>query len=439
MRNASEGRAFAASNSQLHRPKGEHVAAFEEVAVTFPSAAGSVALAGTLVVPSERPDSPLAVLVSGTGPIDRDVTFVGHALFRVLAHALAEAGIASLRFDKRGVGESEGDFSSAGPGDFVADVVGAMEYVVGQTRFARDRVGLNGHSEGGMVALTAAARRPGTPYCVLLASPLLSGTDNLVRSFALLARGGLERDRTFDRYVSELETLVKGARSGMAPESRTRALDLAARLAPRIFNERTKVILGASALSGLQFLNLLSSPCLETSLSWDPSRVAPHVKCPVLVIYGTKDVQAPALENLAAARLLIDRLGRRDWVVRELGGMNHAFQRCQTGMPDEYACIDHVMGHEVVGEVAAWIASTTHAERCNPVAGGRQGRGGPGAVSPASAPDAFSRRTNDESDAHAVSRGRSPVRVGLDDKRPRPGFGPAGPGGRARRCRGRRD
>jgi len=86
-------------------------------------------------------------------------------------------------------------------------------------------------------------------------------------------------------------------------------------------------------------------------------------------LYGTKDVQAPALENLAAARLLIDRLGRSDWVVRELGEMNHAFQRCQTGMPDEYACIDHVMGHEVVGEVAAWIASTTHGSRCNSASG----------------------------------------------------------------------
>jgi hypothetical protein len=79
----------------------------------------------------------------------------------------------------------------------------------------------------------------------------------------------------------------------------------------------------------------------------------------VLAFYGTKDVQVPALENLAAARVLIDRLGRSDWVIREIGEMNHAFQRCATGMPDEYACIDHVMADEVVGEVAAWIESKT--------------------------------------------------------------------------------
>ena len=344
---------------QPHGPKRKDTAAFTEIPVTFRSATGSDLLAGTLVMHSERRDSPLAVLVSGTGPIDRDVTLVGHALFRVLAHSLADAGIASLRFDKRGVGESEGDFSSAGPDDFVADVLGAMEYIVAQQRYAKERVGLIGHSEGGMVALTAAAKRPGTSFCVLLASPLLSGKDNLARSFALLARGSLQRDSTFDRYVSELGTLVEAERSGKAAVPQTKLLALAASLAPHIFNERTQVILGANALSGAEFLSLLSSPCLDTCLSWDPSRVVPLVRCPVLVVYGTKDVQVPALENLAAARVLIDRLGRSDWVIREIGEMNHAFQRCVTGMPDEYACIDHVMAHEVVGEVTAWIQTKT--------------------------------------------------------------------------------
>lgn len=345
--------------SQPHESKRKNAAAFTEVPVTFRSATGSNLLAGTLVMLPEHRDSPFAILVSGTGPIDRDVTFVGHALFRVLAHSLADAGIASLRFDKRGVGESEGDFSSAGPDDFVADVLGAMEYVIEHKRFAKERVGLIGHSEGGMVALTAAAKRPGVAFCALLASPLLSGKDNLVRSFAVLACGSLERDSTFDRYVSELDTLVKVARSGKAAVPQTNLLELAASLAPRIFNERTQVILGANALSGAEFLGLLSSPCLETCLSWDPSRIVPIVRCPVLVIYGAKDVQVPALENLAAARMLIDRLGRNDWVIREIGEMNHAFQRCTTGMPDEYACIDHVMAYEVVREVAAWIESKT--------------------------------------------------------------------------------
>jgi hypothetical protein len=335
------------------------MAAFTEVDVTFPSVAGAVTLAGTLVMPSDGWDCPLAVLVSGTGPVDRDVTFVGHALFRVLSHALAEAGIASLRFDKRGVGQSQGDFSSAGPDDFVADVIGAMEYVAGQPEIPHKQVGLIGHSEGGMVALAAAARRPETSFCALLAGPLLSGQDNLVRSFALLARGGLERDRLFDQYVSELDTLVVAARLERSAESRTRVLELAARLAPRIFNPRTAVILGSAALSGPEFLALLSSPCLDTSLGWNPGRIVPLVGCPVLAVYAAKDVQAPAAENLAAARALVERLGKSNWQVLELGGMNHAFQRCVTGMPDEYACIDHVMAPEVVARVAAWIASVT--------------------------------------------------------------------------------
>jgi hypothetical protein len=333
------------------------MSAFSEVAVRFASLAGAFELAGTFTAPSCHTSPPAVVLVSGTGPVDRDVTFVGHALFRVLAHSLARAGIASLRFDKRGVGESQGAFSAAGPDDFVADVSGAVNYLVREKGFPAQRVGLLGHSEGGMVALTAAARMGTTPFCVLLASPMLSGTDNLVRSFALLARGSFERDGVFDRYAAELTTLIGAARYGDTSVPRADAVALAASLAPRIVNARTQVILGGSTLSGMDFLDLLASPCLETCLSWDPSRVVPLVKCPILLIYAAKDVQAPAVENIAAARALIERLGRDDWTVEQVAGMNHAFQRCATGMPDEYARIDHVMADEVVREVATWIHS----------------------------------------------------------------------------------
>ena len=332
-------------------------AAFTESTVGFQSDSGSIELSGTFVAPSGSRAAPVVVLVSGTGPVDRDVTFVGHALFRTLAHSLAEAGIASLRFDKRGVGESGGEFSTAGPDDFVADVLGAVKYLVRHEGIASGRVGLLGHSEGGMVALTAAAGMVEVPFCVLLASPLLSGTENLVRSFALLARGNLDRDTTFDRYVSELTTLIGFARSRDSTMPRSDAVALAGSLAPRIVNERTQVILGGNTLSGAQFLDLLASPCLETCLTWDPSQVVPRVTCPVLVVYGTKDVQAPALENVAAARALIEGLGKDNWVIQEIGEMNHAFQRCVTGMPDEYARIDHVMADEVVREVVVWIES----------------------------------------------------------------------------------
>jgi hypothetical protein len=260
-----------------------------------------------------------------------------------------------LRFDKRGVGESGGDFAAAGPQDFVADVLGAVDYLVHRKGLASRRVGLLGHSEGGMVALTAAAGMEGAPFCVLLASPMLSGKDNLVRSFALLARGGFERDDEYERYVAALTTLVGVARCGDASVPRADAVALAAGLAPRIVNARTEVILGGVTLSGAQFLDLLASPCLETCLSWEPGRVVPLVECPVLLIYGARDVQAPAVDNVAAARALVERLGRRNWVVKQWLEMNHAFQRCATGMPDEYARIDHVMADDVVGEVAAWI------------------------------------------------------------------------------------
>jgi pimeloyl-ACP methyl ester carboxylesterase len=319
----------------------------DEIPVSFPSIDGSLRLAGTLACPSQGGTTTrTVVLVSGTGPIDRDVTLADHALFRVMAHSLARHGIASLRFDKRGVGESEGSFATARPDDFIADVLGARDYLIEREQLRPEEVGFVGHSEGGEVALSAAARAPETAFCVALATPLLNGTDNLVRAFALLAHGGLERDDELDR-------------SGMPLEAAPELQELAARLAPRIVNERTELMFGTATLSGAQFLNLLASPCLDTSLGWEPARVVPHVVCPVLLIYGAKDVQAPGPENLAAARALVDGLGRSNWTIHQLPDMNHAFQRCTTGMPDEYASLDHVMAEEVVEEVATWIRSIT--------------------------------------------------------------------------------
>ncbi len=348
------GERAQAANLRYRR---DPIMAVAESSVSFRSADGAVSLAGTLAVPSEGDGAPAVVLVSGGGPVDRDVTFLGHSLFRVTAHRLARAGIASLRFDKRGVGESDGEFSSAGPEDFVADVIGAAEHLVRVEGFARERTGLLGHSEGGMVALTAAARMRGVPFCVLLASPLLSGAENLVRSLALLASGSFRRDGEYDRYVSDLETVLTIARSEDAPARNPRALEIAERMAPHVMNERTAVILGSKSMSGAEFLGLLSSPCLETCLSWEPSHVVPRVRCPVLVVYAAMDTQAPAAENLAAARALLGRLKKERWTVMEMAGMNHAFQRCTTGMPSEYASIDHVMAGEVVDEVSAWINS----------------------------------------------------------------------------------
>lgn len=328
---------------------------FAEREITFPSAAGDVVLAGSLTAPTTGRDVPSVVLVAGTGPIDRDVTFCDHALFKVLADALARAGIASLRFDKRGVGQSQGEFSAAGPDQFVADVRGAANCLVTQQGFSIERVGLIGHSEGGMIALTAAAEMQQIALCVLLASPLLSGKENLVRAFSLLARGALERDNLFEQYVTDMTTLLEGARSGESPGNDPRLRELAETLAPRIVNERTSVMFGNSNLSGEAFLSMLSSSCLETILSWEPARIVPRVACPALLVYGARDVQAPARESIAAGRALIDRLDKRGWSIREFAGMNHVFQRCTTGMPDEYGAIDRVMDDEVIGEVANWI------------------------------------------------------------------------------------
>ncbi len=329
-----------------------------ESVVTFESAAGDISLAGTLTAPSAGRDCPAAVLVTGTGALDRDAAFLGHKLFQVLAHQLARAGVASLRYDKRGVGESGGDFDRATPDDLVSDALSAQSHLVEGEGFDSDQTGMIGHSEGGMIALTAASTTTAIPYCVLMGSPLLSGGENLVESFSIFATGRIEPDDRTAPYAAELATLFKIALSGGASASDPQALDIANRFAPLIFNDSTAVVLGTSDMPGEGFIGLLTSPCLQTCIGWRPEAILPGVNCPVLLLHGSHDTQAPARANLAAAREQIDRLDKRSWEILEKPGLNHIFQKCLTGMPDEYAGGGPVMDDHVPRDVASWIVRT---------------------------------------------------------------------------------
>ena len=163
----------------------------EEVA--FENTAAGVTLAGTLTLPEGEGPFPVAVLISGSGPQDRDETLVGHKPFLVIADHLTRAGVAVLRYDERGVAQSTGDFATALTDDFAADALAAVEYLRGDDRIHRERVGLIGHSEGGLVAPMAASGDPSVAFIVMLAGLGVDGGEILVsQQEALTGVGGTE-------------------------------------------------------------------------------------------------------------------------------------------------------------------------------------------------------------------------------------------------------
>lgn len=336
----------------------------EEVRYGNPEA--GIELAGTLTVPEGEGPFPAVLLVSGSGPQDRDETVFGHRPFLVLADHLTRRGIAVLRVDDRGVGESEGDFSEATSEDFASDALSALQYLVRRPEVDPGAVGIVGHSEGGLIAPMVATRSDDVAFLVLLAGPGLPGEEILYLQGEkiLRAMGGTEMQVARQReQQAELFGVVREEKD---PERRVARLEevLRARLAELTPAERAAAGTIPGDSTGLeQWLDLqlrsAGSPWFRFFLLHDPRPVLERVTVPVLAITGELDLQVPPDENLPAIEGALVRGGNRDVTVMELEGLNHLFQHARTGSPTEYARIEQTMAPEAMEAVAQWILART--------------------------------------------------------------------------------
>lgn len=311
-----------------------------------------VRLAGTVTIPQGTGPFPAVVLVSGSGPQDRDEALIGHKPFLVLADYLARRGIASLRYDDRGVGRSTGVFPRANSTDFTDDALAAVRFLRGHAAIARDRVGIVGHSEGGMIGPMAAARSTDVAFLVLLAGPGIGGDSILMlQSRALLVANGADsarvalvskfNRRAYDIVKSELDSSAMRNRLRMAVEEFTAALPSDERM--------------TSTAQLAQQMAQLASPWFVYFLRHDPAATLRQVRVPVLALNGTLDIQVPYKENLSAISAALTQGGNRDFRVVELPKLNHLFQTATTGNVTEYGTIDETMAPQALDLVARWI------------------------------------------------------------------------------------
>lgn len=305
--------------------------------VAFPNpAGGGHTLAGTLTLPPGPGPFPAAVLVSGSGPQDRDESIMGHKPFLVLADHLTRRGIAVLRFDDRGVGKSGGTFVGATSADFATDAHAAVRYLLGRKEIDPKRVGIVGHSEGGVIGpLVAAAHPADVGFLVLLAGPGLPG--EVV-------------GRTQVRDMFRAEGMDEKALKGVLALN---ALSLAALKRPW-HDPRPVLAAAAGGLAGAAKDRWRpkppGDPWLRFFVGYDPAPTLAKVRCPVLALNGEKDLQVAAKDNLAAIKAACPQAD-----CRELPGLNHLFQPCATGGLGEYAEIETTLDPSVLEAVAEWI------------------------------------------------------------------------------------
>lgn len=322
----------------------------EEVA--YDSLDQGVRLAGTLTVPAGEGPFPAVLLITGSGPQDRDETLLGHRPFAVLADHLTLNGIAVLRVDDRGVGESTGDFTAATSEDFADDAEAGFRWLRARPEVDRARVGLLGHSEGAIVAPLVAAREPAVAFLVLLAAPAVPGEQILYRQGELILRAGGAGDEVVEASRTLQEALfraVRDAADGAAAQAAARAVLL----------RRAKTLEGpereqAEAMFDLQAAEV-ASPWFRFFLRHDPAPVLAKVRCPVLAVWGEKDLQVPPDQNRPPLEAALAAGGNRSVAARVLPGLNHLLQPAMTGHPGEYGQIEETIDTVALQLIVFWI------------------------------------------------------------------------------------
>jgi len=341
---------------ELRRPQDPRPPyAYDTLEVAYPNpAAPGVTLAGTLTTPRGPGPFPCAVLITGSGPEDRDEAVFGHRPFRVLADHLTRAGIAVLRADDRGVGKSTGKFSTATSEDFASDVLAGIEFLRGRHEIDRRRIGLIGHSEGGLIAPMVATRSRQTAFIVMMAGPGLPGDSILMLQSAAMRRTIGVSEEAIGREMAvsrRMYALLRGGDSaGVAVASRELVrLQLAA------LPEAQREAAGDPDKLAAGALRQLLSPWMRFFATYDPRPALSRLACPVLAINGSKDLQVPPRENLAAIRAALEAGRNRDFTVKALPGLNHLFQTCETGGAWEYAQIEETIAPAALKEMSDWI------------------------------------------------------------------------------------
>lgn len=333
---------------------------YDEEEVSIENKSGGVKLAGTLTLPRSPGPHPAVVLITGSGPQDRDEAIMGHRPFLVIADHLTRQGIAVLRYDDRGVGKSTGNFGKAVHTDFAEDALAAVEWLKLRKEIDPKRIGLVGHSEGGVHAPLAAVKQPGDiAFLVLLAGVGVPIDELLIRQGADMGRAMGQSEEMIAAASAaqrELFPLLKQAPDTATAEKlvREKTAEQLTKLTPE---QRQTMGLTDEAIAGQA--KMAASPWFRQLLAYDPRPTLRQVKCPVIALNGEKDMQVAAKDNLAGIREALVAGGNRDVIIVEFPGLNHLFQTCTTGAVNEYSRIDETFSPVALKKMSDWIREHT--------------------------------------------------------------------------------
>lgn len=330
---------------------------YEVEDVVFTNNQDNIELAGTLTLPSSNGVFPAVVLITGSGPQDRDQTFMGHKTFWVLADYLTRQGIAVLRFDDRGVSRSKGVFETATSLDFANDVSAAVNFLATHTNIDKNNIGLIGHSEGGLIAPITASKNQNVAFIALLAGPGQTGNEiSIWQVREILYQNGLSKDASI--AGSEItralnKVVIENTDPSRLVSDLLLAYDQAWESTADPLKQEIKAI-GGGSLSESR-IRELSTHWTKYFLSHNPIEFVDKLSIPILAIHGDKDTQMSVKLNLSVLKSALEAKKASLSKAVEIVGANHMFQRAITGQMSEYAAIEETISPEVLKMIGDWV------------------------------------------------------------------------------------
>jgi hypothetical protein len=326
--------------------------------VTFENLKDKITLAGTLTLPNKKGKFPVVVLISGSGPQNRNEELMGHKPFLVISDFLTRNGIAVLRYDDRGSYASKGDFAKATTNDFATDVEAAVNYLKTRKEIDTKNIGLIGHSEGAIIAPLVAVNDKSISFIVLMAGTAISGGDLLLLQQEAIGRAsGMTEEKLLE--TAEINAGIYKIVNA-SNDSASASIKMTDYLIQKMKDSPTMEIpIGTTAEEICQqVINQTTSPWMFNFIKYNPAIILEKVKCPVLAINGDKDLQVPSKVNLTAIENALKKGGNKNVTIKELPGLNHLFQECTTGLPTEYAQIEQTFAPVALEIITNWIKQT---------------------------------------------------------------------------------
>lgn len=318
-----------------------------------------VSIEGTLTLPAGEGPFPCVILVTGSGPQDRNSDILMHPSFWVIADYLSRHGIAVFRYDERGVGKSTGNFSTSTSHDFADDLLAVFKHLQKNKNLNKNQIGVAGHSEGGLVCAMAIAKYKKIGFYISLAGPAVRGSEILLeQAKQLFIVSGKDKEYVDFEYAFRKKIFEMFHSISDSHKFAEAMRDYFEKTMTEIGEEKAKEHNISRSFAEMWIIQL-SSPWMKEFMSIDPASYLYKIKCPVLVMIGEKDFQVPHYQNLPIYEKIFSESKHSNYTILKIPQLNHLFQTANTGSISEYGRIEETFSPIALETMKDWILKTT--------------------------------------------------------------------------------